>query len=155
MTAMTLSPVSKVTGLAAPPKTPFSTLTPASVLLTVTVAWAGQYSLGRKCRVRSSTQYQEPVTAGDEVTCRARSTTARAALVLHRGAERGGDRLADAVRAGVRAEGDVQQVVGRPGVEPDGVPPLGAVAVLGAHPDGVVGACGEWAGAVPLGTVGD
>lgn len=44
------------------------------------VAFAGQYSFGRKCSFLSSTQYQEPVTAGVERTFRARSTVALAAL---------------------------------------------------------------------------
>jgi hypothetical protein len=68
---------------------------------------------------------------------------------LHRGAQGSGDRLADPVRAGVRAEGDVQPGVGRGGVEGEDLAAGVAVGVLGAHPDRVVGACGQRGGGLP------
>lgn len=80
--ASSRSPVVIFRGFTGPPYSLLPTLMPSRVLLTLTDALAGQYSLGRKCSFLSSTQCQEPSAAGLERTLRPRSTTALAALSL-------------------------------------------------------------------------
>lgn len=75
-------------------------------------------------------------------------------LVGDRSAEFRRDGLSDAVGARLRAEGDLQQLLGRGGVEGERTDAWGAVAVLRGDPDGVSGAGRERGGGTPALPVG-